>query len=57
MTRYEVLIHKAELCRQAAFKTTDKNFSNEWLKKAVYLEAMAANLPTVKAQQQGLTSW
>lgn len=50
MTRYETLKEKAQKCREAAKKTTGK-MRKIWLIKAADLEAMAANLPLVKAAE------
>lgn len=51
MTRYEKLIHKAELCRQAAGKTKGK-MKRMWIEKANALEIEAGNLPLVKANER-----
>ncbi|MCQ2587957.1 MAG: hypothetical protein MJ174_07565 [Treponema sp.] len=49
MTRYEDLLHKASLCRQAAFRCEDEAMKKEWISKANALEIEAGNLPVRKA--------
>lgn len=50
MTRYEILMSKAELCTVAASKTSGY-MQKVWIKHANELREQAANLPLVKAHK------
>lgn len=51
MTNYEILINKANKCREAAIKSPSETMRAIWLKHANSLEERAANLPLVRKQE------
>lgn len=53
MTVYQQLQEKAAKCRETALKSTNKEMREIWLKHANSLEERAANLPLVKAGEDG----
>lgn len=53
MTVYQQLQEKAARCREAAIKSTNDRMREIWLKHANSLEERAANLPLVKAGEDG----
>ena len=50
MTKYERLIHKSELCIQAAYRTKGK-VSAMWLGKSIELRRKAASLTVQEASR------